>query len=191
MNWETILFLGDSLTLGARNYLGYPEYCGDILTKKLSKEWNIINHATNGYTAIDLTRSISNNYASLATQNPLLSIILIGTNDAKIGTSKNEFGIALEQIIVKSKLLSLNNNVLLLCIPQLETGVSYPYNVDMNQVINGYNQVIISLAKKHKIKALSISLEKKHFFDGVHFNKEGTIYFAEGIANHILKQKGY
>lgn len=190
MNWESILFLGDSLSFGARSYLGFPEYSGDMLSKKLSKDWNIINHATNGFRAIDLARSISNNYSVLASNNPLMSVILIGTNDAKTGTSNEEYRIAMEQIIIKAKLLTLNRNVLIIHIPELVSGVSYPYNVKMNEAIREYNQIINKLAKKHQVNFLSVSLEDKHFYDGVHFNKEGTILFAEHIVNYILKERG-
>ena len=38
MNWETLLAFGDSITYGARSYLGYPEICGDILGGKLDKK---------------------------------------------------------------------------------------------------------------------------------------------------------
>ena len=59
MNWETLLCLGDSITFGARSYFGYPEIAGNILEEKLSKSWNIINHSTNGFTTIDLIRSLN------------------------------------------------------------------------------------------------------------------------------------
>lgn len=191
MNWETILFLGDSLTFGARGYLGYPEYAGDILAKKTAKEWNVINHGTNGYRAIDLARSISNNFSTLATHNALLSVVLIGTNDAKTATTADEYRIALEQVIIKAKLLTLNSNVLLLKIPALAAGVSYPYSLEMNVAIDGYNQIIDSMAKKHTAKTLSIALENEHFFDGVHFNTAGTVHVAQGIADHILLERGF
>lgn len=190
MNWETILFLGDSLTVGARSYLGYPEYTGDLLTQKLSKDWNVVNHATNGFTAIDLSRSVSNNYASLAAQNPLISVVLIGTNDAKIGTSEEAFRIALEQLIIKAKLMTLHKKVLLLQIPDLAAGVSYPYTVGMNKNIAVYNQIIEKMAVKHQVKTLSIALNPEHFYDGVHFNEAGTITYARSLADFILKERG-
>jgi len=190
MNWETILFLGDSLTVGARSYLGFPEYVGNMLSEKLSKEWNVINHATNGFQAIDLARSLSDNFANLSSNTPLLSVVLIGTNDAKSNTSIEEYTIAMEQIIIKAKLLTMNNNVLLLDIPNLRAGVSYPYTAEMNKTIARYNQVILRLTEKHQIKHLVISMEDEDFFDGVHFNKKGTIRFAEGVVDHIMKARG-
>jgi lysophospholipase L1-like esterase len=190
MNWETILFLGDSLTVGARSYLGFPEYVGNMLSEKLSKEWNVINHATNGFRAIDLARSLSDNYANLSSNTPLLSVVLIGTNDAKSTTSIEEYTIAMEQIIIKAKLLTMNNNVLLLDIPILRAGVSYPYTAEMNKTIAKYNQVILRLTEKHQIKHLVIPMENEDYFDGVHFNKKGTIRFAEGVVDHIMKARG-
>ncbi len=45
MNWETLMCFGDSITIGARSYCGYPEYAGNYLEKELGNKWNIINHA--------------------------------------------------------------------------------------------------------------------------------------------------
>jgi len=190
MNWETILFLGDSLTFGARSYLGYPERCGALLSDKLAKDWNVVNHATNGFTAIDLARSMDGNYVSLASQTPVISFILIGTNDAKTGTSNENYTIALEQIIVKSKLLTLNANVRVLKIPQLAKGVAYPFDTEMNIRIHEYNQIIDVLAAKHGIKSVAIELDDAHFYDGIHFNEAGILVFAEGVAHSILKERG-
>ncbi|NQV02922.1 MAG: hypothetical protein HQ542_09770 [Bacteroidia bacterium] len=53
MNWETLISFGDSITIGARSYLGYPEICGDLLENILNKDWHVINHARNGFTTIN------------------------------------------------------------------------------------------------------------------------------------------
>ena len=83
MNWQTILFLGDSITIGSRSYLGYPEIVGSILSNKLKNSWNVINHATSGFTAIDLARSIDLSMTNYISLKPGLITILVGTNDVK------------------------------------------------------------------------------------------------------------
>jgi lysophospholipase L1-like esterase len=190
MNWETINFFGDSLTFGARSYLGYPEYVGDILQKQLSKSWNVINHATNGFTAVDLARSITNDFYNLSSNGPLLSVILIGTNDAKNNTPDDDYRIALEQVIIKSKLMTENGNVLLLNLPSFPNGVMYPYTTKMNDNINRYNHIINELTEKHQVKSLGIPIEEEHLYDGVHFNQPGCVHYAQNLARHILKERG-
>lgn len=190
MNWETAIFFGDSLTTGARTYLGYPEYCGDFLQQVLDKNWNVINHSENGMKAIDLARSISKDFSNLQSCNSLLSVILIGTNDAKVNTPESDYRIALEQVIVKAKLLTENNNVLLLHIPKLTNGIALPYKSEMNNSIEIYNNTINELATKHNIDSLEIEMKNAMLTDGVHFNKEGTLYFAKKIVENILLKRG-
>ena len=83
MNWETLLSFGDSITFGARSYLGYPEICGDLLGKKLQKQWHVINHATNGFTTMDLLRSINPMLSNYKASYASLITVMIGTNDIK------------------------------------------------------------------------------------------------------------
>ena len=190
MNWETILCLGDSITFGARSYLGYPEYTGALLEASLGKSWNIVNHAVNGYTAIDLNRSVSQHYAALHAHQPLLTTILIGTNDAKTGTPVEEYQIALEQLIVKAVLLTENRHVLLLHIPTFPGGVAYPFTTEMNATIEQYNTVIDTLATKHKLPSLTLQLEPGHVPDGVHLGREGCQHVAQQLAHYVLKERG-
>ena len=190
MNWETYIAFGDSITIGARTYLGYPEFAGAILEDDLSKEWNVVNCAVSGYTAIELSRHIDNNYCNLIKHRSSITTILIGTNDAKSGTSQKNFEIALNQILIKSKLLTENSNVVLLMIPELKKGVMYPYNIEMNSKITELNQSIEKLAKKHEVKILSLKVEKDDFFDGVHLSELGVENFGKQVSSFILSERG-
>jgi lysophospholipase L1-like esterase len=128
MNWETLLAFGDSITYGARSYLGYPEICGDILGRKLDKKWHVINHATNGYTTMDLIRSINPMLDVYKNSYPSIITVMIGTNDIKTHVSIEDFRIAYNQLIIKLRLVSIGNNILLLKIPRFTQKVFYPYN---------------------------------------------------------------
>jgi lysophospholipase L1-like esterase len=189
MNWETYLAFGDSITIGARTYLGYPEIVGHNLSKKLNKQWNVINHAVSGYRAIDLARYIDLNFASLKMHQASIITILIGTNDIKENTSLIDFKIALGQIFIKSKLLN-DKHVTVFLIPNFHEGIMYPYKYDMNHTIVVFNQAIIELAKEFKISTLEFKHTFGHFIDGVHLNSEGNESFAGQITNYILKDKG-
>lgn len=190
MNWETYIAFGDSITIGARTYLGYPEFAGEILKDGLSKDWNVVNCAVSGFTAIDLARYMDNNYSNLSKHRSSITTILIGTNDAKSGTSQKNFEIALNQILIKSKLLTQNSNVVILLIPELQKGIMYPYNIEMNSKITELNQSIERLAKKHRVKTLSLKVEKDDFFDGIHLNDRGVENIAKQVSGFILSERG-
>ena len=190
MNWETLLFLGDSITNGARSYLSFPEYAGNFLQVKTDKLWNIINLSENGITTIDLLRLTSRNYSSLQSENPALTIILIGTNDAKKNTAEKEFTIAYNQLIIKAKLLSQNKQVLLVKIPLLQKGIMLPYETEMNKNITGYNLIIDQLAAIHKCPVLEMKYSETDFYDGVHLNTEGAESFGTQLSEFILNKRG-
>ena len=191
MNWETLLCFGDSITIGARSYLGYPEICGSILVEKLNKDWNVINHATNDFTTIDLVRSIDNSLANLKEVYPSLIIILIGTNDVKQNTNIKDFKIAYKQLIIKVKLLGVNNNILIMKLPFFTKKVFYPYNYSMNKNIVEFNSIITDLAQQSNLRIFEFSLKDEDFFDGVHLSLQGCINAGKQLANFILKDKGF
>ncbi len=191
MNWETLLCLGDSITFGARSYFGYPEIAGNILEKKLSKAWNIINHSTNGFTTIDLIRSLNPVSTLYKAEFPSLITIMIGTNDIKNKTSLEDFKIAYAQIILKAKLMSVNNNIILFKIPHFTQKVFYPYHFEMNETVKLFNKAIEELASTNNLRTLQLKLDDDDFFDGVHFNQKGSQTAAKQLANFILKDKGF
>lgn len=190
MNWETLLSFGDSITFGARSYLGYPEISGEILTDKLNKHWHIVNHATNGFTTIDLCRSINpqlNNYKSLF---PSIITVMIGTNDIKMNVNLDEFRIAYKQLIVKLRLLAVNNNIIVLKIPKITTNVFYPYNFSMNKKIIEFNICIEDLCLESSLRCFEFNFSDDDYFDGVHLNPKGCRTAGNQLANLILKDKG-
>ena len=191
MNWETMLAFGDSITFGARSYLGYPEICGDKLGSKLKKEWHVINHSTKGFTTIDLLRSINPIFENYKNCYPSIITVMIGTNDIKNHVDINEFQIAYTQLIIKLRLLSINNNVILFKIPRLTQKVFYPYNFSMNQRIKEFNMVIEKLSSEHKLRCFEFDFSDDDFYDGVHLNSKGCYTAAEQLTALILKDKGF
>jgi lysophospholipase L1-like esterase len=191
MNWETFLAFGDSITYGARSYLGYPEICGSLLEQKLEKNWHVINHSTNGFTTIDLTRSISKEMTNYKENYPSIITALIGTNDVKANTKLEDFIIAYKQLIVKMRLLSIGNNIILLKIPRFTKNVFYPYHFSMNEQVKVFNAEIDNLAAQNNIRTLDMEFADEDFFDGVHLNSKGCETAAMQIARFILKDKGY
>jgi lysophospholipase L1-like esterase len=190
MNWETYIAFGDSITHGARTYQGYPELLGDQLSRHLQKDWVVVNHAVNGYKAIDLSRYIDDHFSNLKAFNSSISTILIGTNDAKEHTKPDDFRIALRQVIHKARLITMNNNVLLIHIPEFHPGIMYPYLYEMNEEIRVFNDIIRDEASKSSLRSLDLLHEPADFVDGVHLNDIGNEHFAGQLLHFILKDKG-
>ncbi len=190
MNWETLLSFGDSITFGARSYLGYPEICGDILSRSLNKQWNVINHSKNGFTTIDLVRSLNPVFTSFKESYPSLITVMIGTNDIKNNVSIKEFSIAYMQLITKLRLLSVNQNVFLIKIPRITRNVFYPYNFSMNGTVGQFNARIESIASDTGLRILEFNLADDDFFDGVHLSTKGSYTAANQLAELVLKDKG-
>jgi lysophospholipase L1-like esterase len=190
MNWETLMSLGDSITIGSRSYGGYPEYAGNILSNKIGNNWNVVNHAVCGYTAMDLARSLSPNVHTLKQHFPGIISILIGTNDLKTNTSAEDFTIAYEQVIIKALLIAPYGNVVLIKLPYFPANVAYPYNFSMNTVAERFNKIIETLAREYNLKTLEFKLEPEDFFDGVHLNSKGSKSAGEQLAYFIANEKG-
>ena len=189
MNWETILSLGDSITIGARSYIGYPEFCGNHLNNLTNKNWNIINHAVSGFTTIDLARLVDKDFAMLSIAKPDVATLLIGTNDLKKGTSISNFKIAYELLLLKIKLITNHNNIILIKIPLLQEGVMLPYKIKMNDKVKYYNEVIQEISKREGLLLHDFSSKPEFFFDGVHLNETGSENWGLQLAQIIHKMR--
>jgi lysophospholipase L1-like esterase len=189
MNWQTLLSLGDSITIGSRSYLGYPEATCAFLRRELDQYWNAVNFATAGSRAIDLARSMDLNHAHLVGTKPGIVSLLVGTNDAKTGTSVEDFASAYEQVLIKGRLIAGHNNIIAIEIPTLLPGMLYPYLPAMNGTIGKFNGVIERLAAEHDIRMFRFMLGPEHFFDGVHLNDLGVSTGALQLSRFILKDK--
>jgi lysophospholipase L1-like esterase len=189
MNWETYLALGDSITIGARSYAGYPELTGRLLEQRLDKQWNVINHAVSGFKAIELARYIDLHFSTLQAHNASISTILIGTNDIKEKTDAEDFRMALSLVVLKAKLLTVGRNVVLLFIPEFQDGIMYPYAISMNERVAEFNRIIAETAVRHRVRTLELEYGAADFFDGVHLNRQGNERFAEQICRFMLNDK--
>ena len=191
MNWETYLALGDSITKGARTYLGYPELTAHKLSQKLNKEWDIINVSSNGITAIELLKLFEDKCRHSHVGNSSFTTILVGTNDVKNGSTVEEFTIAYDLLLTKVKIATQSSNIYLIHIPTFPKGVMFPYTSDMNTTVLKFNEVINALATKHQLKTLELKLTENDFYDGVHLNSEGIQSVAHQICETVLISKGY
>ena len=190
MNWETILSLGDSITIGSRTYMGYPEYAGHILQLNTDQGWNVFNFAKSGITTVELHRMMANNFYQLKHYMPDLITVLIGTNDAKIMTSPENFSIAYRQILLKAKIISSNALTIVMPIPLLQKGVKLPYFYSMNKIIGTYNTIIKKTANEFGVLFFEPLLNGCHFSDGVHLNEKGIIAIGKQLSDVVLEARG-
>lgn len=190
MNWESLLCMGDSITHGARTYLGYPEMAAGMLRKATGVQWSAWNFAWNGFKAIDLLRAIDERGADLVRFNASLCTVMIGTNDAKTNTAPEHYGLVMEQLLLKAKLVTQNRNLLVLGIPTLAPGMSLPYNAGMNTRIAAYNQILADLAAARSCEFLELRTAPSDFVDGVHLSDAGVSSFAQQLCERILRDRG-
>ena len=190
MNWETYISIGDSITKGARTYLSYPEKTASGLKKALDKNWNLVNISENGYTVIDVLRMIDKNYNTIDKHLAGVSTILLGTNDVKNNTSLADFKIAYDLIVLKAKLFTQKGNVILIEIPSFPKGIMYPYNYQMNEKIDSFNNTIVELAEYHGVRTFKFELSENDFFDGVHLSNKGVDNCGTQLLDYILIDKG-
>lgn len=190
MNWETYIAFGDSITIGARSYLGYPEYTGKILEAKTNKYWNVLNHAVSGFKTIELARSVDTAFMDLKAHAPSVCSLLIGTNDIKAGTEADDFEIAFNLLLTKLLLLMDGRNLKIFAIPLFPPGVMYPYSFRMNELIPSFNEIIRKCAEERHLSFYPLAFQAEELFDGVHLNREGCQKMAEQVSETILIDKG-
>lgn len=189
MNWETILSFGDSITIGSRTYLGYPEYACHLLRHSTKKEWNALNFSKSGITTVELHRMIAADLFYLSQLKPQVITVMIGTNDAKQGTSVEAFCIAFRQVLLKARLVAPNSLLLLIAIPMLQDGASLPYRPSMNTIIQDYNRAIETMAADFAVEMLTPEVDACHFTDGVHLNDLGIKKISRQLAQFILEKR--
>lgn len=190
MTWETLLCIGDSITIGSRTYLGYPEYTCDLLRRHLGHEWVSLNFAVSGLKTNEIQRNLGFEVEKFKSMSPGLVTVLAGTNDARDKTPPELFRIAYRQLITKTLLIRPPDQLLLFLIPALQAGIKYPYTLALNPLIEEYNGMVLGLAKEYGIETCKLTLDASDFCDGVHLNNAGVKRVAAQLATHILSARG-
>lgn len=185
-NWETLLCLGDSITIGARSYLGYPDHAADQLTKRTGRSWNVLNHAVNGFKVIDLARELDLRWTTIKSCAPSICTIMVGTNDLKGPTSTNDFDIAYQALVLKARLLMGNQHVMLFEIPQLGEDMMLPYRSDMLEPLAAFNTIIRRIATEQNVYLQRMEVAPDDYFDGVHLSARGAERWGEQLCEKIL-----
>jgi len=194
MIYGTVLSLGDSLTFGARCYLGFPEYLARDLTLRHDRriEWSAINAGVCGETTrqiLDRTPALVQRFAALP--GPKVITYLAGTNDSKgNGTRPLEWQEAYRQTV--RWLRRVHGARIVLCtIPALQSDQMPCYTEgsmrwieranyairDMHDVLNSRSINLVDLADIHET------------VDGVHLTPEASETVAGRITEVIAPRE--
>ncbi|HMQ80361.1 MAG TPA: SGNH/GDSL hydrolase family protein [Ignavibacteria bacterium] len=184
MNYNNIVFWGDSLTFGARTYGCFPMYLVDLLNSATPYNWRAINRGVNGYTARDLWFKVNWELEKLT--DTYLSCVLIGTNDCSELSDSSIFKSYLQQLldaiyIKKGKRIYLGE------IPGIVQN-AHPFfpketiekRIELNNVINE----ICSNDKRIELVRFDLSIEC--FEDSVHFSEKGNMSVAKSFFTKII-----
>lgn len=173
---------GDSLTFGARTYGCYPVFLGQVLRKETGLEWLVRNRGVNGNTARELWFRVNEQVEQQPDHH--VACVMIGTNDAKLGTPVDIFAEYYEQTVVA--LLAHGWTVVVMPIPLIVSLGRLPYTKQSEAHREVLNEVICDVAKRRDVRRVSSLLTAEDLCDGVHLNETGNQHIANAFADAIL-----
>lgn len=180
MIYNTIIFMGDSLTHGSRDEFGlsYPVELQRIFPIPLAA----INLGIPGETTADMLRRC---YMEINDYPDAKEVVfLAGTNDAKAGIDSDMFISNYKLLIQDMKILGKRVYV---CTIPYKIGFGSPgYTKEINDLIVEYNKKIRLLM----LPTIELeSLKDIHLIDSIHFNHEGNIEVAKRVLNKIQETR--
>ncbi len=185
--YQVVLCLGDSLTFGSRDEYGrgYPVELSKLLTETTpGTEWVCINTGVTKETTSDLNRRIYDVIRKYP--EPILALLMIGTNDAKGLVPQDIFEDNYRQIIRVCRVFGKRLIVALL--PEVISNLMPSFKGKLsNETIMKYNDTIRRLVAEFNLEMADMSGLGKYLCDGVHMSHEGYIKMAEIWKETILK----
>ena len=178
-----ILCLGDSLTNGARNeyFRDYPLELSNIILEEKKIPNICINESVNGETSSEILKRA---FKILNKDEFDIILFLGGTNDTKIPIPPKIYEKNVNQLIELSK--NKNTKMILGLLPPIYSGLPCYSQKKGNEIIKIYNEILIKISKKNKIKLVNFSDFKEVFYsDGVHLNYNGYLLMAQKWFNVI------
>ena len=192
-NW---LFLGDSITLGARHTHGWRDYT-QLFTERVRYELRrqrdlVLNAAVDGSTAGGCLMNLSN---ILVSYKPDVAFVMIGTNDAAADRkiSLSEFKSALAVIV--ARLREAGVRVILQTPVPIVPELAAPYRRKFDSIVRSIREVAaakhVALIDHHKywktlFKGTNEAAAVSHMCDGIHPNAFGHAL----LAHHLFTALG-
>ena len=185
MNYQNILCIGDSQTLGARSYGCYPLYLAKILSERTPYQWRTIARCHHSYKARDLWFMLNEEIDGIL--DTYQACILIGTNDVGNDTPLEIFEEYYRQII---RALLIKGYKAILCgeIPPIHADGHVFFKKETVAKRDQYVSVIRKLVDEFReIKWVPMkALVRDCYTDPVHFNELGNQRVAESFCEVIL-----
>lgn len=186
MNYQNILFIGDSQTFGARTYGCYPVYLTQILTNGSAYVWRAINLSKNGNTARDLWFQLSHDIFLI--HDTYQACVLIGANDVGEAKDIHIFEEYYRQILA---VFAIHNYKAIFCgeIPPIHADGHVFFQRLVVALRDEFNEVIKKIVSEVSIAHLVpiVSIERDCYEDPVHFNEKGNKEIAHCFAEVIRR----
>jgi lysophospholipase L1-like esterase len=185
MNYQNILCVGDSQTLGARSYGCYPLHLARMLTERSAYAWRAVPLATNGHTARDVWFRLGEELDRI--QDTRQACLLIGTNDAGEGKPADLFEEYYRQIL---RAFFVKKYKVVWCgeVPPIHTDGHVYFDRRASDRRDRLNECIARVAAEFAdvrvVRFEGLTLEC--YEDSVHFNEAGNRLVAEAFAHAIL-----
>ena len=192
---DTILFMGDSITLASTKPAGFATLVGESLKKALPGSNVNIQSVAKGGCGIRYLNTIFDTKA--APLKPDIVVILIGINDVRtstdrLGADPIEFEQALEKLVTRCQAIGAKT---VICTPIFrgeKTDGSNPYDALIEQYVAACknaavksSSLLIDLRARFMQRLLAINsgntAEGHLSKDGVHPNAEGNALIADAI----------
>lgn len=184
MNYNNIVFWGDSLTFGARTYGCYPMYLVDMLNSATPYRWRAINYGVNGYTARDLWFKV--NWELEKIKDAYLSCILIGTNDCSALSENSIFRSYILQLL-DAIYIKKGKKIFLGEIPDIIQNAHPFFPKESIEKRKELNRIIHDIcADDNRLELVKFDLKPNCFEDSVHFNEEGNKSIARSFFTKII-----
>jgi lysophospholipase L1-like esterase len=188
MIWNKVVCVGDSITFGARTYVGYPEYLSVELEKLTGIFFDVINEGISGERLIDVIRRLPKIFCRY--QKVGCYCVIVGTNDVKERTDVKVFEMLYRQMIMK---FMIQNTFLVVGeIPRIVRGKGWlPYGfwaMEHRKKLNDVIRKVVNEIKSDKVRLVSFDdLSDDCFVDSVHLSDKGCREMAKIVAKAIYE----
>lgn len=184
MNYQNLVFFGDSLAFGARTYGCFPMRAAALLTESSRYAWRVMNISQNGATARSLWFRVNDGDIDLS--DVYLAAILIGTNDAAHGSPPELFEEYYRQIL---RTLAVRKFKAVFCgtIPPLHCDGHAFFTRDAEARRPQLNAIIKKIVAETSIARLVDleSIDASCCVDPAHLNDHGNERVAQRFVEEI------
>lgn len=186
MIYNSILCIGDSLTLGSRDEYrrGYPAELSQLLNEKTKEQfWVVINEGITGERSNDILRRLVK--ILILYEDAYVVLLQVGTNDTIDLVPKEIYKDTMFQLIKTCQ--AFDKKVILGSLISLDGIGLMSYSADGALLLYEYNKILKELSKELKVSLVDLTLLSKYRIDKCHFNNQGYKEMAKLFLEEIIK----